>query len=174
MAVADFNGDGRPDLVTANSGANSVSVLLGNGDGTFSVQQTFAVGYSPRAVAVADLTGDGIEDLIVANYNSDTISVLMGNGDGTFLPQEIFAVGEKPYSLAVADLTGDGRPDIIVANSASDTVSVFMNEEGSDLQVNFAPQSRSLPGGTHLRWPWPTYWQRQSPTSSPPTPVTTR
>ena len=84
MAVADLNGDGRPDLVTANSDGNTVSVLLGNGDGTFSVQQTFAVGRSPRAVAVADLNGDGIPDLVVANYNDDTVSVLLGKGDGTF------------------------------------------------------------------------------------------
>ena len=76
MAIADLNGDGRPDIVTANSESNTVSVLLGNGDGTFSALQSFAVGDSPRAVAVADLTGDGILDLIVANYNGDTISVL--------------------------------------------------------------------------------------------------
>ena len=140
VAVADLNGDGRPDLVTTNSDGNSVSVLLGNGDGTFSVQQTFAVGRSPRAVAVADLTGDGIPDLVVANYNDDTVSVLLGKGDGTFLPQEVFPVGDKPYSVAVADLTGDGRHDIIVANSASDTVSVLMNLGGTKNHVNFAPQ----------------------------------
>ena len=91
VAVADLNGDGRPDLVTTNSDGNSVSVLLGNGDGTFSVQQTFPVGRSPRDVVVADLTGDGIPDLVVANYNDDTVSVLIGKGDGTFLPQEVFA-----------------------------------------------------------------------------------
>ena len=140
VAIADLNGDGRPDIVTTNSGGNSVSVLLGNGDGTFSAQETFAVGRSPRAVVVADLTGDGIPDLIVANYNDDTISVLIGKGDGTFLPQEVFAVGARPYSLAVADLNGDGRPDIIVANSASDTVSVLMNLGGTSDHVNFAPQ----------------------------------
>ncbi len=140
MAVADLNGDGRPDLVTTNSDGNSVSVLLGNGDGTFSVQQTFPVGRSPRDVVVADLTGDGIPDLVVANYNDDTVSVLLGKGDGTFLPQEVFPVGAKPYSLAVADLNGDGKPDIIVANSASDTVSVLLNLGGSNDHVNFAPQ----------------------------------
>ena len=88
-AVADLNGDGRPDIVTTNSADNTVSVLLGNGDGTFQPQQTFAVGRSPRGLAVADLTGDGIPDLVVANYNDNTVSVLMGNGDGTFQPQEV-------------------------------------------------------------------------------------
>ena len=146
MAVADLNGDGRPDMVTTNSDGNSVSVLLGNGDGTFSVQQTFPVGRSPRDVAVADLNGDGIPDLVVANYNDGTVSVLLGNGDGTFLPQEVFPVGAKPYSLAVADFNGDGKPDIVVANSASDTVSVLLNLRGSKSHVNFAPQQTFATG----------------------------
>ena len=125
-------------------------------------------------MVVADLTGDGIPDLIVANYNSDTVSVLLGKGDGTFLPQEVFPVGRKPYSMAVADLTGDGRPDIIVANSASDTVSVLMNLGGSRATVNFAPQTPSPPAGSRSRWRWPTSTATACPTSSPPTPSTTR
>jgi hypothetical protein len=146
VVVADLNGDGRPDLVSTNSDGNSVSVLLGNGDGTFSVQQTFAVGRSPRAVKVADVNGDGIPDLIVANYNDSTVSVLLGNGDGTFEPQETLPVGAKPYSIAVADLNGDGKPDIVVANSASDTVSVLRNLGGSRNYVNFAPRQTFVTG----------------------------
>ncbi len=128
-----------------------MSVLLGNGDGTFSVEQSYPVGNSPRTVAIADLTGDGIPDLIVANYNDDTISVLMGKGDGTFLPQEVFAVGEKPYAIAVADLTGDGRPDIIVADAAGDAVSVLMNLGGSNTAVDLAPSSYWQRGAIRLR-----------------------
>ena len=124
--------------MSANSDGNSVSVLLGNGDGTFSVQQTLAVGRSPRAVKVADVNGDGIPDLIVANYNDDTVSILLGNGDGTFEPQKVLAVGAKPYSLAVADVNGDGKPDIVVANSASDTMSVLLNLGGGKDSVKFA------------------------------------
>ena len=68
MALADVNGDGKPDLVVANSyGADTVSVLLGNGNGTFQAQQTFATGSDPVSVAVGDVNGDGKPDLVVAN-----------------------------------------------------------------------------------------------------------
>ena len=72
-----------------------MSVLLGNGDGTFAAQQTFATGSCPPSVAVADLNGDGKPDLIVANYNDNTVSVLLGNGDGTFPTQQTFATGHS-------------------------------------------------------------------------------
>ena len=67
MAVGDVNGDGKPDLVVANEGSNTVSVLLGNGNGTFQAQQTFATGTDPISVAVGDVNGDGKPDLVVAN-----------------------------------------------------------------------------------------------------------
>src|SRR2546427_3865796 len=77
VAVGDFNGDGRPDLAVANSGSNTVSVLLGIGDGTFQPARTFAAGSSPFSVAVGDLNGDWRPDLAVANYGSNTGSVLL-------------------------------------------------------------------------------------------------
>jgi hypothetical protein len=92
VAEGDFNGDGHLDLVTANDGSNTVSVLLGRGDGTFAPQVTYPVGNSPLSVAVGDFTGDGHLDLAVANDGSDTVSVLLGRGDGTFAPQ----VGHLP------------------------------------------------------------------------------
>jgi hypothetical protein len=122
VAVADLNGDGKPDMVVANYGTlfsygQSVSVLLGNGDGTFQTQKTFSVGQSPNAVAIADLNGDGKPDIIVANSKSDTISVLLGNGNGTFQPQRTISTGfYTPSSVAVADLNGDGKPDLVVTN----------------------------------------------------------
>ena len=89
--LGDLNGDGKLDLVVANEGNNTVSVLLGNGNGTFQAQQTFATGTSPDSVAVADFNGDGKPDLVVANVGSNTVSVLLGNGNGTFQPQQTFA-----------------------------------------------------------------------------------
>ena len=93
MAVGDVNGDGKPDIVVANDDSNTVSVLLGNGNGTFQAQQTFATGTDPSSVAVGDVNGDGKPDLVVANDGSNTVSVLLGNGNGTFQAQQTFATG---------------------------------------------------------------------------------
>jgi hypothetical protein len=82
VAVADLNGDGISDLAVANQASNNVSVILGNGDGTFQAPLSFAVSATPRAVAIGDFNGDGLLDLAVANQGSNDISVLLGDGDG--------------------------------------------------------------------------------------------
>jgi hypothetical protein len=122
IAVADFDGDGIPDLAVANQASNTVSVLLGNGDGNFQPAVNFAVGIRPRSITVGDFNGDGIADLAVVNegsYPSDPggVSVLLGNGDGTFSTAANFAAGRAPYSVAVADFNGDGALDLAIANS---------------------------------------------------------
>jgi hypothetical protein len=82
VAVGDFNGDGKADLAVANYSDHSVSVLLGNGDGTFQTHVDYATGSGPDSVAVGDFNGDGKADLAVTNDYA--VSVLLGNGDGTF------------------------------------------------------------------------------------------
>jgi hypothetical protein len=132
VAMADLTGDGKVDLIVANSGSNKVSVLLGNGDGTFQPQQIYPVGYQPFAVAVADLNGDGKPDLVVSNISGGTASILLGNGDGTFGPQKTYTVGDKPTGVVLADLTGDGKLDLITDNLGSDNVSVLLgNGDGT-------------------------------------------
>ena len=131
VGVGDFNGDGKPDLAVANFPPDfvdgTVSVLLGNGDGTFQAAQNFAVRVLCRFVAVGDFNGDGKPDLAVANLVSNTVSVLPGNGDGTFQPPQNFGVGSLPISVGVGDFNGDGRSDLAVANFDG-TVSVLMNQ----------------------------------------------
>src|SRR3989441_5867008 len=131
VAVGDFNGDGKPDLAVANAGSDTVSVLLGNGDGTFQAARTVAAGSSPISVAVADFNGDGKPDLAVANYGSNTVSVLLGNGDGTFQTAQNFGASGSPAFVAVGDFNSDGMQDLALPNYGSTTVSVRINTTAS-------------------------------------------
>lgn len=131
VAVADVNGDGKPDLLVANQyqsnnfNNGSVGVLLGNGDGSFQPALEYASGgYNAFSVAVADANKDGKPDLLVTNECEDSgncnnggIGVLLGNGDGSFQPAHTYASGGyNAYSVAVADVNGDSTPDLLVAN----------------------------------------------------------
>jgi hypothetical protein len=123
VAVADFNGDGIPDLAVANSGGSvdpfgSLSILLGNGDGTFQARKSYVAGGNPFVVAVGDFNGDSIPDLVVPNfkYGAGAVSVLLGNGDGTFQAALTMAAGNQPTSVAVGDFNRDGKLDIVTTN----------------------------------------------------------
>ncbi len=121
IATANLTGDGIQDLVVTNAGDDTVSVLMGRGDGTFLPQQTYNVGVDPTSVTIADVNGDGKPDLIVTNndQNGATVGVLLGNGDGTFQTQQIFEVAGNVNSVVVADLNGDGKPDVVVTHYQS-------------------------------------------------------
>jgi hypothetical protein len=125
VAIQDLNGDGHPDLVVSVYNSEAVSVLLGNGDGTFGARTDFTTGKNPQSVAVGDLDGDGRADLVVTNYAIHTISVLLGNGDGTFRAKNDFAAGSYPQHVALADVNHDGRLDAVVTNRGANTVSVL-------------------------------------------------
>jgi hypothetical protein len=126
VAVADVNGDGHPDLVVANKYGASLSLLLGNGDGSFRAAQNFTAGANPFSVAVADLNGDGRPDLVVANEGSNTVSVLLGNGNGTFKASKNFKTDALPRSVAVVDVNGDGRLDLVTCNYSGFSLSVLL------------------------------------------------
>jgi hypothetical protein len=129
VIVADLNDDGKQDLVTANSGTDNVSVLMGNGNGTFQTQATFATGDNPNSVVAADLNDDGVLDLATANSSGNTVSVLLGYGDGAFTAKTDFAAGTSPKSILDADTNGDGKLDLVVASGGypHGNISILLN-----------------------------------------------
>jgi VCBS repeat protein/List-Bact-rpt repeat protein len=135
VAIADVNGDGKQDLVVANGGAyffrdppdNTISVLMGNGDGTFQPHVDYPTGAFPLAVTAADLNGDGKADVVTANANDNTISVFINRGNGTYAPRVDYSTANGPWSLAIGDFNGDGKADVAVAAPGSGVVSVLIN-----------------------------------------------
>jgi hypothetical protein len=133
VAVGDFNGDGNVDMAIVNQAQNTVSVLLGNGDGTFAAHVDYATGNMPVAVAAGDFNGDGKLDLAVVNKLGNSVSILLGNGDGTFKPHADSAAGSTPVAVAAGDFNGDGKLDLAVVNNTSPgAVSVLLgNGDGT-------------------------------------------
>jgi FG-GAP-like repeat/Divergent InlB B-repeat domain len=130
--VGDFNGDGKLDVAVANSGSDDISILLGNGDGTFKPATNFSAGgSSPVSIATGDFNRDGKQDLAVALQGSG-VTVLLGNGDGTFrAAQNVITTDQYPAYVAVGDFNGDGKADLVVA-MLSFGISVFIgNGDGT-------------------------------------------
>ena len=161
VAVADFNSDGKLDSVVVNFDDSDagVSVLLGNGDGTFQPARRFATGNFPSVVVVDDFDGDGVFDLAVANWGFNNISfnvaVLLGIGDGTFQAAVEYSTGSQPQALAAGDFNRDGTPDLAVANSGSADVSMLLGNGDGTFQaaVNYAAGTYSdVCGGERLQW----------------------
>jgi len=122
VTVGDFNGDGPLDLVTASGTYltnNTVSVLLGNGDGTFQPNVDYITGTAPSFAALGDFNGDGRVDMAVVNATSNTVSILLGNGDGAFQPRIDFPAPIGANGIAAGDFNGDGRLDLVVADFSS-------------------------------------------------------
>src|SRR5450756_1470465 len=116
IAVADINWDGRPDLISAKSGAGTVAINTNSVTG-FHGNATLTVP-SPIWVVAADVNGDAKPDLIIANYSVNTLTIYTNRGDGVFGFSSTPAAGNNPRRVTVADLNGDGRPDLIVANNS--------------------------------------------------------
>jgi hypothetical protein len=146
MAVADLNHDGKLDVVVADEAStNSITVFLGNGDGSLTLKTNYNLGFGATTVAIGDLNGDGIPDLVVGAGSS--VYVMLGNGDGTFGPRVNFPVANNVDSLAIADVNNDGQPDIVSANEYG-TISVLLNQTFPPLQI--------APAGNQVVLAWPT------------------
>jgi hypothetical protein len=155
LAIADVNGDNKPDVLTANSGDDTIGVLLGNGAGGFTSYANYSVGgnsYTPLKVAVSDINGDGKLDALTTNYNN-SLSVFIGNGAGGFTLQPTRLVSNTPlnnlFGLALSDVNRDGKPDAIVVNSANRTLMVFLNTS------NVLSTRAILPGTNAYLYPNP-------------------
>jgi uncharacterized repeat protein (TIGR01451 family) len=149
----DFNGDGKRDIAVANFGSNNVSILLGNGDGTFQPAVDFDAGLSPNSIAVGDFNGDGKMDLAVfqagntSNATAGAISILLGNGNGTFQAPKTTALTEFSSVMAVADFNLDQKSDLAVSSfdpNTGLTVSIFLGKGDGTFQ---SAKNSSVPTG---------------------------
>ena len=112
VAISDVNGDGYADLITPNEFSNSISVLLGQGSGTFATAISYAAGSAPQGIAVGDFNRDGKTDVVVSNAGTNQIAILLNNGAGTFSAPVKYSVAAGPITVAVADFNDDGLLDI--------------------------------------------------------------
>jgi hypothetical protein len=126
MVTLDVNGDGKPDLITANNGTNTLTVVTNDGRGGFAFAFTLLVGNTPYSVAGADLNNDGKLDLISANLADNTLTVLTNNAHGSFGFAATIAT-VTPVSVAAADVNGDGKVDLIAANAYTNRLTVLTN-----------------------------------------------
>ncbi len=126
VAIADFNADGKPDLAVVNFGFSdtgdngSVSILLGNGDGSFQPATNFSAGKMPESIAIADFNGDSKLDIVAVSEGANVLNLLYGNGDGTFQAPATVALDVDPYYVVAGDFNNDHKPDLALSGLGRD------------------------------------------------------
>lgn len=151
VAVADFNGDGKADLAVADSSGSAVSILLGNGDGTFQAPKDFTIvpgNNFTTYVAAGDFNGDGKAD--VAVIDNSVVYVLLGNGDGTFTLKTTLAGISNPQSVTLGDFNGDGKLDMAVVDRTTNSVSLFLGNGDGTMQAPINTASLGIGAATHM------------------------
>lgn len=149
ITTADLNHDSNTDLVTTNISSDTLSVLLGNGDGSFQEQMQVKVCQEPRALAMADFNRDTHSDVVLACSGGDEIALLIGRGNGKFEEGPHYPVHRTPVALATDDLNGDGNPDVVVA-LRNDKIKIFLGtgtpefQHGAQYQYGDTPTSVAL------------------------------
>ncbi|HEV2331814.1 MAG TPA: FG-GAP-like repeat-containing protein [Gammaproteobacteria bacterium] len=128
VAVGDLNGDGVPDIVTADSASKTMSVLIGKTDGTYQPRTVYPVGQNPSDVALVDLDHDGHLDAIVTNNDDNTVTIWWGKGDGTFGPSTLLATASGPHRIVTGDIDGDGNIDIAIVDWTGTAATIFYGD----------------------------------------------
>jgi hypothetical protein len=145
VAIGDFDGDGKLDIIASGPGGTNVYLLLGNGDGTFQTAQPIAVGFSTYEIATADLNSDGKLDLALQSSGS-VVATMLGNGDGTFQAPQSFTGSADAYSILVGNYVTGGGLGIVVTNVTSNVIDVLLQSVTlSPGSFDFGNQALSLP-----------------------------
>lgn len=146
IAVGDFNGDGFLDMAwTSDASSGSVTILLGNGDGTFRVSSPISTGSFSTSVITADFNGDGKLDLAVVNAGSGNVSILIGNGDGSFQSPVPYAVGSEASIAAVGDFNRDENLDLAITDAAGVAILIGNGDGSFRPAVNYPVASGGSP-----------------------------
>lgn len=135
LAVGDVNGDQEDDLVIASASDNTITTLLGLGDGKFGPGSSTPAGAGPSAIAVGDINGDQKLDVVSADFNGSTVTAFIGDGRGGFSARQPISTNiQTPSAIALVDLDRDGRLDFVTANRFSDTLSVSLGSSSGTFQ----------------------------------------
>ena len=138
---ADFNNDGKTDICVSSTGAASVWIALGNGDGTYGPAQEVSVGFEPHGIAVLDVDGDGDLDIVNANHTGNNLSLTLNNGSGVFGAASFFeGGGDGEYALNSGDMNNDGIVDLVVGTREDQTIVVLLGN-GDGTFTASTPQS---------------------------------
>ena len=152
LVTGDFNGDGKTDIAVANVNDHTVSILLGNGDGTFTAGATIQTADQPISLVVGDFNKDGNDDLAVGNnVPTSTVQIYLGDGTGNLTPLSTSLRTVDPAMMAAADFDGDGFLDLVVVNSAINTISIFLGRgDGTFLATSTPVLTLSAPVGVSI------------------------